>query len=373
MERKLHIWSWILVGALLLPLFQQVTGLVHTRKLKGAVKIAEVPEFSKDDWFSVAYQPAAEKALNDRFGFRAVFVRVNNQLAFTLYRKALASGVVIGKKNYLYESNYIKAYYGTDFLGDSVISEKVRKLKVIQDSLAEKGTKLLLAFAAGKGSYYPDFFPDRYHTEKGPTNIETYVKFCQEAGLNYIDFNSWFLEMKDTSRYCLYPRTGVHWSYYGMVLVVDSLIRYTEELTGKDMPEFEWGNIKVSRKYRSSDRDIEDGMNILFRVNYDKLAYPEIHYPEDESDSVKSIVIADSFYWGLHNLGISNRAFHEGEFWYYYNRIMANHLEEAILVEEIDVLPKLIESDVIILMATEATMDRFPFGFIEDVYALIQE
>lgn len=373
MERKLHIWSWILVGTLLLPMFQQVTGLIHTRKLKGAVNVAEVPEISAEDWFNVAFQPAAEKALNDRFGFRSAFIRVNNQLAFTLYRKALASGVVIGKKNYFYESNYINAYYGTDFLGDSVIREKVMKLKVIQDSMAEKGTELLVTFAAGKGSYYPDYFPDRYHKEKGPTNIERYVKYCQDAGVNYIDFNSWFLEMKDTSSYCLYPRTGVHWSYYGMVLAADSLIKYSEELTGKDMPEFKWGNIKLSRQYRSSDRDIEDGMNILFRVNYDKLAYPEISYAEGVADSVKSIVVADSFYWGLHNLGISNRAFHKGEFWYYYNSIMANHLDEATSVGEIDVLPSLIESDVIILMATEATMDRFPFGFIEDVYALIQE
>jgi hypothetical protein len=35
---------------------------------------------------------------------------MNNQLAFSLFNKAKANGAVVGKENYLYEENYIKAY-----------------------------------------------------------------------------------------------------------------------------------------------------------------------------------------------------------------------------------------------------------------------
>lgn len=365
----------MLVVALVLPLFQQLTDVPHKRKLRGYAKIADVPEFSMKDWFDGKYQPQAEKALNDRFGYRRSFVMVNNQVCFSLYKKVFAGGVVIGKENHLYEKNYLKAYNGTDYRGDAVWQEKARKLKVIQDSLASRGTQLLVTLAAGKGSFYPEYFPDSYIMERGPTNGGRMVDFFKEEGVNHLDFNSWFVEMKDTSRYCLYPRTGIHWSIYGMVLAADSLIKRSEALTGKQIAPFEWSNVEVTKKYRSSDRDIEDGLNLIFRVNRDEMAYPEISYPEGENDSVKAIIISDSFYWGLHNMGISNRAFHEGEFWYYYKRIYANHLAEPIELEEVDIdkLAKFEEADIIILLTTEATHILFPWGFADEAYKLLTE
>ena len=99
MDRRLNIASWILVGLLLLPLLQHATGLVKERKLKGAVTQAEVPRFTGENWWNMSYQDSLESAMNDRFGFRNLFIRINNQVAFSIYRKALASGVVIGKNN----------------------------------------------------------------------------------------------------------------------------------------------------------------------------------------------------------------------------------------------------------------------------------
>ncbi|MFC2129475.1 hypothetical protein ACFLQX_01710 [Bacteroidota bacterium] len=380
MERKLHILSWILVAALVLPLFQQLTDIPHKRKLRGYAVIAEVPEFSWKDWFDGSFQPKAEKALNDRFGFRRTFVMVNNQVAFSLYGKVSIAGLVVGKENYFYEKNYIKAYYGSDYRGDSIWQDKARKLKVIQDSLAARGTQLLVTIAAGKGSFYPEYFPDSYLaerglTERGPTNGGKMGEFFTEEGVNLLDFNTWFVQMKDTSRYCLYPRTGIHWSVYGMALAADSLIRRSEELTGMEIAPFEWSDVEVTNKYRSSDRDIEDGLNLIFRVNRDPMAYPDIQFPEGANDSVKAIIIGDSFFWGMYNMSIIDKAFHESEFWYYYKRSYAKHFDEFIEFAdvEVDKLAKFEEADIIILMTTEATHILFPWGFADEAYTLLTE
>lgn len=373
MERKLYIASWILVLALLLPLFQQLTDVPHKRKLRGYATLAEVPEFSFRDWFSSEYQSQAQKALNDRFGFRRTFVMINNQLCYSLYKKVFVNGVIIGKENYSYHKGYIDGYYGLDFRGDSVWKEKARKLKVVQDSLAARGTQLLVSLAAGKGSYYPEYFPESYLSEKGRTNAEAMSELFTEAGVNFLDFNTWFTAMKDTSRYCLYPRTGIHWSVYGMALAADSLIKRTEALTGLNVAPFTWDSVSVSNNYRSSDRDIEDGLNLIFRVNRDLMAYPEIQYPEVEHDSVRAIVIGDSFFWGLYNMGIIDRAFYKSEFWYYYKRIYAKHLDDFILPENVNKLDKFLDADIIILLSTEATHIRFPWGFAEEAYALFTD
>ena len=76
-EKKLHIASWVLVGLLLLPLLQQVTGIFHERKLKGAVTKAEYPSWSWEDYFSESFQDEFGEALNDRAGFRPFFIRLN--------------------------------------------------------------------------------------------------------------------------------------------------------------------------------------------------------------------------------------------------------------------------------------------------------
>jgi hypothetical protein len=412
MEKRLKIASWVLVGLLLLPLFQHATRLVHERKLRGAITQAPIPVLTGDRWMEGTYQDSLERALNDRFGFRNMFIRINNQVAFSLYRKALASGVVIGKKNYLYERNYIKARNGEDYVGDSAIVANTQKLKDIQEYFAARGKHFVVTFAAGKGSFYPEYFPDRYrkssstaqNSKEGPaseypdsnrdasdglvgkepeqnyspgartkeddqfypefqTNLGAYKMQFDSLGVNYIDFNQWFLEMKDTSCYCLYPRTGVHWSYYGMVLVIDSLNSYLAGATGQEMPLFEYGEVKLSRNYRSSDRDIEDGMNIIFRINYDQLAYPKVRFVDKDMKKLKGVVIADSFYWGLHNIGFSSRIFEKGEYWYYNKRIIANHLKKAVELDTINRMDRLKEADVIMMMATEATLPTFPFGF----------
>ncbi len=413
MEKQLKIASWILIGMLLLPLFQHTTRLFHERKLKGAFTQAPMPVLTVDRWMEESYQDSLESALNDRFGFRNMFIRINNQGAFSLYRKALARGVVIGKKNYLYERNYIRARNGEDYIGDSAIALNAQKLKEIQDYFAIRDKHFVVTFAAGKGSFYPEFFPDRYRKqfieaspptskEKAPpeqlkgnhdapagmdgveqinkysprgrtrdddrfypkfrTNLGEYKKQFDSLGVNYIDFNQWFLEMKDTSRYCLYPRTGIHWSYYGMVLVIDSLNRYLAWVTGREMPLFEYSEIRESRNYRSSDRDIEEGMNIIFRINYDRLAYPKVRFADTDMKKLKGVVIADSFYWGLHNIGFSHRIFDQGEFWYYNKKIYANHLDGPADLDTLNRLKRLEDADVIILMATEATLPKFPFG-----------
>jgi len=366
MEKKLKIASWILVGLLLLPFFQQTTRLFPEKKLKGSFKVAKMPEFTLNHWISGEFQREMEPAMNDRFGFRNIFVRANNQVAFTFYRKALASGVTIGKRNYLYERNYIKAVNGEDYLGDSLIKMNTIKLKSIQDYCQENNKLFLVTFATGKGSYYPEYFPDRYQGKLSEqTNLNTYTRYFDEYGVNYIDYNKWFLEMKDTSRYCLYPQTGVHWSYYGMIRIIDSLHSYLADETGKEMPEFTWGDVKQSRRYRSSDKDIEDGLNIIFRINREKLAYPHISFVDKDITKMKGVIIADSFYWGLHNIGFSNRIFDEGEYWYYNKRIIANHIKETIELDSIDRIERLDDVDVIIMMATEATLPKFPFGFEE--------
>lgn len=362
---------FLILALLILPIFQAKFNIVKLSPLKGAITEPEKNYFSVNEWFSGNYQEQKEKYLNETFGFRSFFIRVNNQIAFSLFNKARANGVIVGKKNYLFEENYIKAYYGTDYIGYDSVMHRTERLKFIQDTLTKLNKNIILVFAAGKGSFYPEYFPEKYKTEKKKTNYETHIELAQQLGLSYIDFNNYFLENKNKSQYPLYPQYGIHWSYYGMGLAADSIIRYIENTRNIDMPNLYWDQIEIAQP-KESDYDIADGMNILRKLKSFNMAYPNIQFQSDSGKTKPSVlVVADSYYWGMFNFGISN-AFSNSHFWFYNKQIYPDSFNSPIETSQIDLKEQIANHDVIIIMATEATLPDFGWGFIENTYNIFK-
>lgn len=350
---------------MLIPMLQDGLHFKKEAPLKGDVKPAENIVFDKDDWVSGYYQEEKEKYLNESFGFRNQFVRLNNQLAYSIFGKAKANGVIIGKENYLYEENYIKAYTGADFLGEDSINHTIARLKFVSDTLAKLGKQLIVVFAAGKASFYPEYIPDRYLPVKDKTNYKYLSDGAKAAGLNVIDFNKWFIEQKKTSKYPMYPQYGVHWSTYGTVLAGDSLIRFMEQLRHIDAPELKFDGV-VMKQPHDVDYDIADGMNLLFKFKSFDMAYPNMIAVNAKGKiKPKVLVISDSFYFGMYGLGIAN-CFEDSHFWYYNREVYADDTPKGALVEDEDLGEALDKHEVFVIMATEATLRKISWGFIEN-------
>ncbi|MCK4288623.1 MAG: hypothetical protein KAW86_05430, partial [Bacteroidales bacterium] len=214
MKKKIKniIYSIVLI-LLILPFIQEQLDIFKINPLKGSFKKLEKPEFSFSAYYSGEFQNKYNDYLEQNIGFRPFFIRVNTQIAFSIYDTALANWVIIGKRNYLYEKNYITAYLGKDFIGKEKIDNKIEKVKFLQDTLQKIGVKLVLIFAPGKASFYPEYIPDKYNpSEKTISNYDYYTKQCIEEGINHINFSEYFIQLKDTSRYLLVPKCGIHWS-----------------------------------------------------------------------------------------------------------------------------------------------------------------
>lgn len=349
---------------MLIPMIQDNLNLKKVYALKGDVKLPENISFAKEDWFSGYYQEEKEAYINCAFGFRNQFVKLNNQIAYSLFGKANANGVIIGKDTYLYEKSYIDAYTGTDFLGEDSIRHTIERLRFISDTLHKLNKQLIVVFAAGKASFYPEFIPDKYLPVKGNTNYRSLSEGARNAGLNTIDFNKWFVENKYKSKYPLYPQHGVHWSTYGTALAADSLIKTIEHLRHIDAPELKFTGVTMEQPH-DVDYDIADGMNLLFRFKSFDVAYPKM-LPVDATGKTKPkvLVISDSFYWGMYNLGIAN-CFENDHFWYYNRQVFPESATKELLVENLDIGEELNKHEVFVIMATEATLRKISWGFIE--------
>ena len=364
---KRGIILFTLLFLLVAPFIQYNFKLVKVHALKGWIPEPINAKFSLKSWFSGEYQQSKEQYLNDAFGFRPFFVKLNNQIAYTFFGKVKANGVVIGKENYLFEENYIKAYYGTDFVGRDSIAHRMQRLKFIQDTLAKLNKSLVVVFAAGKGSFYPEYFPDEYKTTKGITNYQYHTALAKQLGINHIDFNRYFLAHKHNSKYPLYPKYGIHWSYYGSCLAADSIVRFVEKIHHADLPNLFWNEVDMHSP-KDTDYDIGDALNLFVKLPGPKLAYPSVQVESDSGKVRPSLlVVSDSFYWGMYNFGVG-RAFSNDHFWFYNKQVYPDSFQSPIDASQLDIAAEIAKHDVILIMATEATLPNLGWGFIENVY-----
>lgn len=354
---------------LFLPLIQKTYSFVELKPLQGAFILEEKPDSIQENWFTGEYQLQYEKYFNENFGFRDLLVRINNQIAFSLFKVAKANGVVIGKEDYLYEENYIKAYYGTDFIGQEKIREQTDKLKKIQDILKSLNKDIFVILAPGKASFLPEFIPDNSVHNKTTTNYQVYIDEFQKNNINYLDFNKWFIQMKSTTKYPLYAKCGIHWSKYGEFLAGDSIVNYIGKLRNINMPELILDSVIVKNINEYGDYDVGEGMNLLFNIETYPMGYPVFHFQPDRNViQPKVLFVADSYYWGMFNAGFSKDIFNNGQFWYYNQQIYPDSYEKPINVSDVNIREEVEKNDVIVLLSTDANLYKFPFGFIDELY-----
>jgi len=357
----------VVLALLLLPWLEQNERIFEPKALGGAQPSSENIKFSMSHWRTAKFQEGQEKYISDHFGLRPFMVRFYNEVFDRLFGEYQANGVIVGKDGYLFEEGYLLAASGQDYIGLDSINELVQSLALVQRDLKQSGKELLVCIAPGKGSYFPEKMPDeyRYHGSTG-INYPDFIRMLNAEKIPLFDVQDWFLKMKATAPYPLYPKTGIHWSSYGEYLVADSLIRNLAQLTNKDFPKMVLKKIEKSNTPRDRDDDIELGMNLLRNLPDFEMAYPqfEIKPLPKGKKAPKVLVIGDSFYYGMYNWGMMQHVFEGGEFWYYNHERLVPGKASSYLKDVKDYKALVKEFDVVVLLLTEANLPRFGFGMM---------
>lgn len=361
----------IVFSVMVLPMIQDKLNVIKLPSLKGDISYPSDTTINPSNWFSGKYQEEKETYLNSMFGLRSLFVRLNNQIGYSLFNKVNANGVIVGKENYLYEKSYIDAYTGSDFLGEDSITNTLNNLKFIADNLHKMNKQFILVFAPGKASYYPEYIPDNYLPVLQKTNYKSFSEGAKKHGLEIIDFNRWFIDNKNKSKYPLYPKYGIHWSIYGCAIAADSIVRKIEQLRHINVPNLYFKTVSLE-KPKDIDYDLADGMNLLFKLNSFKYAYPTVLI-ENSIGKIKPrvLTISDSFYWGMYNMQIS-KCFSKHHFWYYNKVVYPESFKQELLTDHLDLKLEIKNHDVIILMVTEANLKNIGWGSIQNLTTLFK-
>lgn len=335
-----------------------------------------VNPFSMQSWLDGSFQQSAQQFINDQIGFFPSFVRVHNQIQFSLFNRIYTGDIIAGKENYLFEERYIKAQAGENFVGINTIKRQAQKLKALQDSLKRMHKFLFVCLAANKPTYYQEYLP--YAIKKDSSNREFFIQQFNKLQVDYLNFDSWFLEMKDSLGDLLYPKYGIHWSYYGEMLATDSISKYIAHKTGWPLPRLKIEEGNYSPIERFYDSDIANSMNLIQSPHHDSLMYPDFTWeqPNGKPANKKMLIIGDSFALIMvEELQLGGGCFEDLNFWY-YNLVVreANQkkgqtfgAELPKLVRHLDFYKAFQEVDAIMIMTNEPSMPLFIKAVTKDL------
>lgn len=326
--------------------------------------------FSMKSFADGSYQEAVETKLLEQ-PFMTGLKELKKDFDYAYFQKINMEDVYFGKKQYLYGELMTRATFGDDFIGDAAIREQIRKTKFVQQKLKELDIDLLILFAPGKSTIYPEYLPDAITpTKRKKTNHQTYVSECKKHGINIIDFIPYFKSLKKKTKYPLFPKFGSHWSYYSECLAVDTTIKRIENLTHTDLPNITYKDIKLLDTTRVRDADILGKANIKVPKG-NLLAYPtNVGYQQGPATKQIPILgIGDSYFRCFFYLGAMTYAFPNSKQWYYYNSIIPEAPENPE-VWELDLKAEILKNKAIVLMYSEMNLRKFSNGFIDDAYLL---
>lgn len=360
---------WLIYAVLIIPGFAAFLKLPE-KPLEGAYYQHQSADFSWAGWFSGDFQDRNERYLGMNYGFHNFYVRSICELDYRIFKHPHARFVIVGKENYLYETEYIQSYYGRDYLGEDSIRKMLLKLKCVQDSMRKEKKLILPVLAAGKAWYYPEYIPDRFRDRKGNTNYNAFADILKQYKMDHVDFNAWFAESRSNTRYPLYPQLGIHWSNYGSIMMFDSLLHYIGNRTMLQLPELVIDSVQMSDSLRYPDNDVVKSLNLLTNLSTFDMAYPYYHVKSAEMTQPrpKLLVVSDSFWWYIYSTGLPDQLF-DSRFWYYNEEMYPESARNPAYVKEHNYFKSIREADVIIILHTPSTLYKFGNGFIDMVYS----
>lgn len=363
----------ILFGIVLLGLscaiWQNYVPIFNIKKLDGSIKEDEHVPLNWKNWFSADYQLYVEKHIVLNNALSPFFIRVNNQIDYSLFDQLHISGGILGKENYLFDQEYINAYHGKDFVGEDVLRKYVEKIKFVQDTLRKLNKEFIYIQAPGKASYFPEYLPDSMSRKEADlSNYNRLSKLLIEYKINHIDFKPFFLKSKSTSEYPLFTQTGIHWSKYATGIVMDSINNFIEGTMKLNLPEVYWDEVELDYA-KHDDADMEVVLNLLFKLSPTKYAYPKLKFEARENKDVPVVMMIGDSYMGNLYWGHFYESFDlKSQFWYYNTSVYSPGFSGKVHKYQLDEMECLKKSDIIILGSNEPNIKGVSWGFIDNAY-----
>lgn len=167
-------------------------------------------------WTGHGYFFEYEKHFNDVFGYRDFFIRLRNQIQYSLFGDS--DQVIVGRNGWLADKSSIEVEQrAVDTLSDAQWARLGDRLAHLDRILHQRGIYLLLIPIPIKNTVYPENFPAAAARRPAVTGYAKFTRLLADRGVPFIDVYK-ILSQKRRS-VPVYYRTDMHWNTVGAATV----------------------------------------------------------------------------------------------------------------------------------------------------------
>lgn len=362
----------LLISFLFLPMIQEHYKPFKSKPLNGVNYVTEFPELSFETFSNGKYQSQLEKYTSENFGFREFVIRLYNQYIWSCYHKTYSHFLIPGKGNWLFYTEAVNDYYGTEQKkwyktpenAKDWFDKNTKLMCQLRNVLKEYDIEFLSFMAPSKPFVYPEHLPERERDTTTINAMEYYDKSLTEAGFPHIEMTKWFKTMRDTLPYPVFPNMDMHWQFTA-VYGYDSLFRLMNSLNDFGIPKIKYGKPKP---YFDDFQNDEATLNLMFPIKNKNTDYKldvEIECNEN-CRKPKVLFVGDSFIWGLDEHLPWDQLMDDIEILFYNSSVFKGFDRTKYKKEDINLLRDILRADYVVFYTSGHQWYRASYDFVEE-------
>lgn len=186
----------------------------------------EMPSIvSEEEGINYNYLSDLGGYFESRFALRPLMVSLYSELLGNVFGTSSQSGVVVGDNGWLFFTETLGDYQGTNALTSRQMNNCVRNIELINEYCESNGMEFLFVIAPNKNTLYPDNMP--YYTVCGlggePSyNRTTLIEALSRTNVDFIDL----YEPLSSYDGVVYFERDSHWNNLGAAVAADSILSF---------------------------------------------------------------------------------------------------------------------------------------------------
>jgi alginate O-acetyltransferase complex protein AlgJ len=378
------IFAGILAAMFLLPLVQMRLRIIPLQPLRGVQKPVCFPEITMNAVRRGEFQAIAEKWFARNFGLREFWIRLHNQILYTMMRTTpVESTIDVGENGQLFEKNYIEYHLGIRNPCTENLQKNVNRLAQMRKMLLERGISLIVCISPSKAAFDPNDIPWYYDSAKRTvsTTYRFLSRLLNENRIPWIDGPGLLRLHRNDMSAPLFPLCSSHWNSVGAFYSADRFITVAESLTNETM------NHPCIQSVRIDSCPVKDDLELahLLNVFWTPADFPVMHpmFGEGKQNSgnhrPRLLVEGGSFNWIWLDALFRSKCLESAYFYYYYSKPWGQHYFHSAgkglekIQSGVDWERTIRDVDIVVIEINESLMNMFPVEFIHDLTGYLEK
>ncbi len=271
-----HNLIWIIIILCLLPGLFGLVAIVcgeHAvpKILRADYRLAGVTTAEKEIPFDYKNfsthrsQQRVETWLSSHLPLRSLFIRLNNQVYYSLFKKSYAENgqLIVGKNKQLFVYSYIRAYCQPNSQ-EIMLRAWADKLKMMNDFFRHQHKMFVYVMTPSKAEYQRQSIPDRYHCQTNGISPQV-LRLAQLLDERHVPYINGSLLLQKAHQYyslALFPKGGIHWNKLGASITANAITNTLNQQAHVNLKALQF-HYHISHEPKGSDSDVISLLNLL--------------------------------------------------------------------------------------------------------------